>query len=62
MTVNSKQKHIVKFMVYLYEGESTENLKSMIKIRNTVQLSCFDNDTQGLKSGQQVAVQHYIEK
>jgi len=46
----------VKFVVYLNEGELTENLKSVIKIRNTAQLSCFSNDTKGLKSGQQVAV------
>ena len=42
----------------LYEVESTENLKIAIKFRNTTQLSCkFDNnDTDGLKSGRQVAV------
>jgi len=39
----------------LYKGESNENLKSVIKIRNTAQLSC--KSATGLKSGQQVAVQ-----
>jgi len=43
--------------------ESHENLKSVIKIRTTAKLSLsFNNDTHGLKSGQQVAVQYYIEK
>jgi len=47
----------------IYEGESTENLKSAIKIRTTARLSCisFNDDTHGLKSGRQVAVRYYKE-
>ena len=48
----------------LYEGESNENLKSAIKIFEP-QLDCpvsFNNDTDGLKSGRQVAVRYYIKK
>ena len=48
--------------ITLYEGESTENLKSAIKIRTKFDcLVSFNNDTHSLKSGQQVAV-YYIEK
>ena len=40
-----------------YEGESNENLKSVIKIRTTARLTLsFNNDTHGLKSGRQVLV------
>jgi len=40
----------------MYEGESNENLKSAMKIRNTARLSCKLTTTRGLKSGRQVAV------
>ena len=46
-----------------YEGESNENLKSAIKFE--LQLDClvsFNNDTNGLKSGRQVAVRYYMAK
>jgi len=46
-----------------YEGQSHENLKSAIKIRTTARLSVsFNNDTNGLKNGRQVAVRYCIEK
>ena len=42
----------------MYEGESTENLKSAIKIRATARLSVsFNIDTHGLKSGRQVVME-----
>ena len=35
-------KRVIRFRatLYIYEGELTENLKSVIKIRTTAQLSC----------------------
>jgi len=46
-----------------YARESNGNLKSAIKIRTTARLSAsFKNDTNGLKSGRQVAVRYCIEK
>ena len=50
---------MINFVQYLYDGESNENLKSAIKIRNTAQLSCKLTTmiTHGLKIGRQVAIE-----
>jgi len=45
-------------LMQIYEGESTENLKSSIKIRTTILVS-FNNDTRVLKSCRQMTVRYY---
>jgi hypothetical protein len=45
-------------VLYMYEGQSNENNKSAITVRNAARLSCKWTTmiTHGLKSGRQVAV------
>jgi len=40
MVTKLRNDHVIVLKFCLYEGESNENLKSAIKIRNTARLSC----------------------